>query len=79
MFQLTNNGIISVANGIPDQLENNSFTSSTINLNGVFSYSGANTLGYTVSIADTSVVTASIVGTSINLTEKGIETTKVTP
>ncbi|PLX21177.1 MAG: hypothetical protein C0599_08205, partial [Salinivirgaceae bacterium] len=76
-FEFTNNGVISSATPIPDQLENNGFSSSVIDLTAAFSYSGGNPLNYTVSVDDPSVVTAVINGTNIDITEVGIGSTRI--
>jgi uncharacterized membrane protein/uncharacterized protein (DUF2141 family) len=77
MFDFSNEGVISSNVPIADQLENNGFSSSVIDLTSVFSYSGGNPLGYSVSVDDPSVVSALVNGTNLEISEVGIGSTRI--
>ena len=78
VFEFSNEGVISSNTPLADQLENNGFSSSIIDLSTVFSYSGGNSLGYDVTVDDPSVVTALVNGTNLEINEVGIGSTQIT-
>lgn len=72
-----NEGVV-VANAVEDQSENEGFGSTVIDISNVFEDIDGDALTYTVSSSSTAVVTVSISGTDLTVTEAGVGFSTIT-